>query len=1041
VPTDAFFHNLLCTAQSQSAGRQMSPFMSDASRRILSQNVPVGNHALQAVGIAAELERRAEPGPARPIVVCGLGDGMTQQGEVLEAMGEASRAGLPVLFLVEDNGYAISTRTAGNTFFSLKGAPTPPDSCFGIPIRRLDGRDPATVLGPLAGIVAEIRESGSPAIVILEVERLSNHTNADNEAVYRTPEERAEALRRGDPRENLRRRLLFHGVEERILAEVDEQSRSQVEAAAEKALQADSPEVVRSARAELAGEPEESDPCADEPSRTMLEAVREVLRQRLEADERVVLLGEDIEDPKGDVFGVTRGLSTAFPGRVLNTALSESLIVGSAIGRALAGGRPVAFIQFADFLPQAFNQIHAELGSIFWRSAGGWSCPVIVMVACGGYRPGLGPFHSQTFESILAHVPGIDVVMPSTAADAAGLLQSAFESPRPTVILYPKVCLNDRDRSASVAIARHRTPLGRARKLREGDDLTLVCWGSTVPVCERVVDLLGRAGSPAGVDLLDLRSISPWDRAAVVESVRRTRNLVVVHEDNQTCGFGAEVAAEVVEAVEGPIRVRRVTRPDTYVPCNYANQVEVLPSPRRVLEAIAELLALEVAWDDRIEPPGNESCLIVRAVGSSPADQTIRIVEWKVAVGDRVATGQFVAELEADKALYPCSSPTAGTVRSLLAAEGQSVRPGTPILELGLEGPAVRRQRAPVERPPLSIIRKQSPASRPSRQPSLSVIQLGRIAVAQGSRVVTNEELIGRFPGRTPEDITTRTGIVSRRWLDEGESITDLAIAAAGSALEGEGLSVSDLDGLICCTTTPPAVTPSLACTILNALCKGTKARELPAFDLFAACTGYLYALSHAFDALQARPESRFLIVTAEGMSRLPDPGDFDTMILFGDAATATVVSGPGVESRPFARARRPLVSARGEPGKILSVPLRGDGHFRMEGLRVYAEAVRCMSSMLQKACQAEGMGVEDLTLIVPHQANLKIMTNLAQWFKLPEDRVASIIADSGNTSSSSIPLCLAEYHRRGRIPPGTVGLTAFGGGLTFGAALLDVGP
>ena len=155
----------------------------------------------------------------------------------------------------------------------------------------------------------------------------------------------------------------------------------------------------------------------------------------------MVLFGEDIEDPKGDVFGVTRGLSTAFPGRVINSPLSESTIVGVSIGRALAGERPVAFLQFADFLPLAFNQILSEMGSMFWRTGGQWQCPVILLAACGAYRPGLGPFHSQTLESVLAHVPGIDVLMPAHPADATGLLNAAFRSGRPTVLLYPKACL------------------------------------------------------------------------------------------------------------------------------------------------------------------------------------------------------------------------------------------------------------------------------------------------------------------------------------------------------------------------------------------------------------------------------------------------------------------------------------------------------------------------------------------------------------------------------------------------------------------------
>ena len=197
----------------------------------------------------------------------------------------------------------------------------------------------------------------------------------------------------------------------------------------------------------------------------MREALNRVLRDQLQANRDVHLLGQDIEDPKGDVFGVTKGLSTAFPGRVRNAPLSESTIVGTSIGRALTGQRPVAFIQFADFLPLGFNQIISELGSMYWRTDGSWQAPVILMVSCGGYKAGLGPFHAQTLESILAHVPGIDVVMPSSAGDAAGLLNAAFQSKRPTVFLYPKSGLNP---LGSPHLGRHGEAVRGARQGAHG---------------------------------------------------------------------------------------------------------------------------------------------------------------------------------------------------------------------------------------------------------------------------------------------------------------------------------------------------------------------------------------------------------------------------------------------------------------------------------------------------------------------------------------------------------------------------------------------
>ena len=693
----------------------------------------------------------------------------------------------------------------------------------------------------------------------------------------------------------------------------------------------------------------------------------------------------------------------------------------------------MALIQFADFLALAFNQIHSELGSLFWRSAGGWNAPVIVMVACGGYRPGLGPFHAQTLESVFAHVPGIDVVMPSSAADAAGLLQSAFDSSHPTLFFYPKICLNDPDRAAALDVIQHRACIGRARRVRSGNDLTMVTWGSTVPLCERAADVLFQAG--IGVDLVDLRSLSPWDKAAVRESVQQTGRLLVVHEDNLTCGFGAEVVADSAEAVDRPIKARRVTRPDTYIPFNFSNHLEVLPSFQRILNVAAEMLDLDLEW------PGNEAqageSLIVEAIGSSPADQTIQVVEWKVREGANVRPGDFLAELAADKAIYPLTASVAGQVEKLLVEEGQDLRPGAPILRLRLDRPVIQQRR--VSRADLRALRvsRKSTPTRFGRAGS-GIACLTGLAAAVGSRTVANEEVISSFPNRSSADISKRTGILSRQWLAEGETILDLAVAAAQDVLKSGGHAISDVSAIICSTGTPPTLTPSLACMILDRLCEGAAPAQVPAFDLAAACTGYLYALAIAHDMVCVNPVARVLVITAEAMSRVVDPGDFDTAIVFGDAATATLVAGEAYSDVPLARLYRPVLSAKGEPGRVIRVPARGDDYFAMDGLRVYGEAVRQMPAMLQMACASRGLTPQDLSLVVPHQANAKIMEDVRRRLGIAPERVASTVAWTGNTSSSSIPLCLAEIDRRGAWPSGTIGLTAFGGGYTFGAAILE---
>jgi 2-oxoisovalerate dehydrogenase E1 component len=1048
IPPSEFFHSLLCTARSHSAGRQMSAHLSAPELHVLSLVGPVGNNALQAVGVAHELERQGRDGRGDPpIVVCAMGDGTTQQGEVLEALGEAARARLRVLFLVEDNGLAISTPTRGLTFFQ-QGDSTRSEY-LGIPIESVDGREAVDCDAVFARVTRRMRQVGGPAIVVMRVERLTHHTNADDERSYRSEAEIQQVRQTADPLRRLGQRLVDAGVSELELARMEKSIEASVRAAAEEALLAPNPEVIRDARAPWSGPGERAGQTrpGTEPA-TMLAAMRSVLRSALAVDPRVSLFGEDIEDPKGDVFGLTRGLTREFPGRVRNAALTESLIVGVSIGRALAGGRPIAFIQFADFLPLCFNQVASELGSMWWRSNGGWTAPVVILAPCGGYRPGLGPFHAQTLEATFAHIPGLDVVMPSTAADAAGLLRGVLAGGRPTLFLYPKVLLND----ASVATSEDLTEVcvvpGKARVAREGADVTLVSWGATVPLCLRAAAVLAAAGVEA--EVLDLRSISPWDREQVLASVRKTRRLVVVHEDNRNCGFGAEVAAEVAEHAGVPVAIRRVARADTYVPCNYQNQLEVLPSVRRVLEAVAGLCDLEVEAEG-IQPDSAGGAFILEAVGSSPADQNVTVIQWRVKEGDRVKAGDLLAECEADKATFDLRAPVAGTIHGLLAP-GQTVTVGTPMARIEKEsGLGVRVRRVPLE-PRWRVRRRESMALAPSgavasRDAMASVdrgspvVGLMGLSFVTGARFVPNAELLTRFPGRTSEDIIQRTGIESRFYCAEGETVLDLAVKASRAALAASGLTLADLDSILVSTSTPLAISPSLACRLHHVLSLEGPTRDLPAHDLLAACSGWLYALQSAFDTCRLRPRSRILVVTAEAMSRFLNPDDFDTAIVFGDAATAVVVQGGEAVARSPIRLHRPLLSARGEDGSILNVGrMQGTvcAPVEMHGMKVFPLAVRQMNAMLQDACAEAGIGMRDLDWIVPHQANGRIIAAAQQRSGLPVERVVNNVARYGNTSSSSIPIALAEMLADGR--HGRVGLAAFGGGFTFGAAVAEMG-
>ena len=1050
IPPIQFFHSLLCTAESHSAGRQMSAHLSAPELHVLSLVGPVGNNALQAVGVAHELRNRVvtalsgSPGLA-PIVLCVVGDGTTQQGEVLEAIGEAVRAQLPVLFLIEDNHLAISTSTPGTTFYDLPSGPAA--EFYGLPIHRFDGRNVIDCDLELGELVGRVRNSGGPAIAVLEVERLTHHTNADDERMYRTEAEIAEVRVAADPILLLRDRLVASGMDAGELDAIDREIEAGVRADADAALAAPNPEVNFDARAPFApvagktpatthrngSSNEESKP------RTMIEAMRDVLRARLAEDPRISLFGEDIEDPKGDVFGLTRGLTHAFPRQVKNAALSESTILGVSIGRALAGGRPVAFIQFADFLPLAFNQIASELGSLYWRSNGGWPAPVLILAPCGGYRPGLGPFHAQTFESTFAHIPGLDVVMPSSAADAAGLLNSALDGGRPTLFLYPKVLLNDASASANSAVEELRVSVGSARLLSEGSDLTLVSWGATVALCQRAVKALVEAG--VGCDLIDLRSISPWDQVAVLQSARKTGKIIVVHEDSHSGGFGAEVMATVLEHAGVPVVGRRVTRPDTYVPCNYINQLEVLPSLKRVLGAAAELCDLEVTFRDRDVVVSGE--FVLPAVGSSPADQNVTVVEWKVKAGTTIKAGDMLAECEADKATFELRAPVGGRIEQLLP-EGEQVKVGAPLALIRTLGAAQGVRRVPKE--PEAIVQRRAAKIRPVAAVRTSAevpafAALSGLSFVTGSRRVPNEEIATWFPGRAPADIQQRTGIEQRFFCGEGESALTMATAAVDKALESAGLGIADLDAIYCSTSTPVSISPSLACLVHHHLCKKAGvSKDIPAVDLLAACSGWLYALQAAFDFCRHDPSARVLVVTSEAMSRFLDHTDFDTAIVFGDAATAVIVSGGEHLANAKMTMRRPILSARGEDGSILRLG-RMEGRtcdaVSMDGLKVFPIAVRKMPAMLEMACAEAGFGAKDLDWIIPHQANGRIIAAAQRHAGLQMGRIINNVARYGNTSSSSIPIALAEMLAEGR--NGQVGLCAFGGGFTFGAAVIDV--
>ncbi|MEI6891999.1 MAG: beta-ketoacyl-ACP synthase 3 [Pontiella sp.] len=1033
VSYETVFYGLFSKAESNSGGRRMPAFPCDPSLNIMSTPTLVGANVLQAVGVASVIKDQAE----HPFVLVSVGDGATQQGDFYEAVAEAVRENLPVLFLIEDNRFALSTPTQGNTFYSLPTGEA--DTFLGLPVHRVDGSDAVPTFVKFGDVVSELRKTRGPQIVVLNVERLESHTNADDQSTYRSETDLKNALAHADPCANLRDFLLANGAEAHQVKAVEDEVKEKVDAAFQLSRSGTTPKASFTAKKPLPTPREEYLGTEENRELSMLEAMREALKNRLSTDRKSTLLGQDIEDPKGDVFGLTRGLSLDYPKQVKNAALAENTILGVSTGQALAGGNPVAFMQFADFMPVAYSHILSEIGAMYWRTNGQWEAPVLIMAIAGGYRPGLGPYHAQTMESICAHVPGVDVFMPSTAADAAGLLNAIAEAGRPSIFLFPKSLINDRSTATSADIDQQYVPIGKARIVRVGQDITLVSWGSCMPMVERTAEALKDIGLNA--EVIDLRTIFPWDEETVLASARKTGKLVIIHEDNQTAGMGGEIAAAIAEKAGASVQVARVTRPDTYIPYDFSCQIDVLPSFKRTLEKCCDLLDIDLRWEKPVEEEAGT--VIVKAIGSSPSDETINVADLLVSEGDEIAEGDLIASVEADKASMDITSPVSGTISAILVNEGDTLSVGTPMLKIASDEAA---QLKPITKEdsgtPIMERRRNStddlqvaPTSAPRKANS---IYISNITTVLGSRHITNEELLQNHGEWDSDAIRKRTGIENRYWIEGDEDVLSLAVDATRQLLEKEQLTLSDIGALICSTGTPKTMTPSLACQVLHELSPAKGEVLMQAHDVNAACSGYMYAMQSAYDFLTNAPDKKVIVITAETLSPMVNMDDQKTMALFGDAATASLVS---CEQRPGnveLKLNRPFLSATGVDEKVLYVPNMGSGEvIEMEGLTVFKLAVRKMIDVLDSACKERGIAVDALDMIVPHQANERIIEAIRKTIKFPPEKMFNHIRKYGNTSSNTIPIALCEL-----IPTlgknTKIGLTAFGGGFTFGAAVVE---
>ena len=583
---DVFLGMLSREGDPNSNGRNMPEQFSSRELRLVAQTACTGTQYLPAVGTA----RAAKQDAAGSIVYVSSGEGATSEGEFFEALNWAARERLPVLFVVQNNGYAISVpqheQTASEICHIAKG--------FSVPSVTVDGTAFDAIYRTVPPIIEGIRRGDGPALVEAFVIRMDPHSSSDDQRKYRSAEELQDVASR-DPIASTERYLLDQGLlaatqVESIRADI----KAEVDRAADEADAAPPPSTadllahIYAPDPLVGGEPMPPRTVSSEPI-TFIDALNHGLREELQRNPKIVMWGEDIADPKGGVFGVTRGLSSAFPGRVVNSPLAEASIVGVAGGMAIGGYKPIVEIQFADYLWPGFMQMRDEIATVRWRSQGAWNCPVVVRIAVGGYIKG-GPWHSACVEGFFAHIPGWYVVFPSSADDAKGLIRTAARAQDPVVFLEHKGLYRRVQAKALEPDADYIVPFGRGRIRREGDDVTIVTWGSTLYLALELARQMESEGR--SLEVIDLRSIVPLDEDMIFASVRKTSRVVVAHEDMLTMGFGAEIAARVAQNcfsfLDAP--VVRVAARDSFVPAAPNLELAVLPSVQDLRAGVEQVL-------------------------------------------------------------------------------------------------------------------------------------------------------------------------------------------------------------------------------------------------------------------------------------------------------------------------------------------------------------------------------------------------------------------------------------------------------------------